>query len=59
MLDVVSCQEVMERGVTAPPRPELIETGGRSVAVRIVGVTAPPRPELVKFGGRSVDILHF
>ena len=29
-------QEVPDRGVTAPPRPELIEAGGKSVAGRIV-----------------------
>ena len=44
----------MDRGVTAPPWPELVKAGGRSVAGQIVGVTAPPRPELVEAGGRSV-----
>ena len=56
--DVVSGQEVPDRGVTAPPRPELVEAGGRSMTGRIVGVTAPPRPELIEAGGRSVARLH-
>ena len=56
--DVVSGQEVPDRGVTAPPWPELVEVGGRSVAGQIVGVTAPPCPELVKAGGRSVAGLN-
>ena len=47
---VVSGKEVLDRGVTAPPRPELVEAGGRSVAGRIVGVTASPPPELVEAG---------
>ena len=38
MPDVVSRQEVPDRGVTAPPRPELIEAGGRSVAGKIFEV---------------------
>ena len=41
MPDVVSGQEVPDRGVTAPPRPELIEAGGRRMTGQIVGVTAP------------------
>ena len=36
MLEVVSGQEVWDRGMTALPRPELIEAGERSVAGRIV-----------------------
>ena len=36
MPEVVSGHEVWDRGMTAPPRPELIEAGGRSVAGRIV-----------------------
>ena len=52
--DVVSGQEVPDRGVTAPHKPELVKAGGRSVDGRIVGVTAPPWPELVKAVGRSV-----
>ena len=52
--DVVPGQEVLYRGVTAPPRPELVEAVGRSMAGLIVGVPAPPRPELVEAGGRSV-----
>ena len=58
MLDVLLRQEVPDRGVTAPPWPELIEAGGRSVAGRMVGVTAPPRPELIEAGGRSMARLH-
>ena len=58
MPDVVSRQEVPDRGVTDPPRPERIEAGGRNVAGRIVGVTAPPRPELIEAGERSVARLH-
>ena len=58
MPDVVLGQEVPERRVTAPARPEIVEAGGRIVARKIVGVTAPPRPELTKAGGRSVAKLH-
>ena len=58
MTDVVSRQEVPDRGVTAPPWPELIEAVGRSVAGRIVGVTAPYRPELIEAVGRSMARLH-
>ena len=56
--DVVSGQEVPDRGVTAPLWPELVEAEGRSVARQIFGVTAPPRPELVEAGGNSVARLH-
>ena len=56
--DVVLGKEVQDRGVTAPPRPELVEAGGMSVAGRIVRVTAPPRPEIVDTGGRSVAGIH-
>ena len=59
MPDVVSGQEIPDKRVTAPPWPELIEAGGRSVAGRIVGVTAPPRPELIEAGGRSVAARGF
>ena len=52
--DVGSGKEVPDRGVTDPPRPELVEAGGRSVAGLIAGVTAPPRPELFEAGGRSM-----
>ena len=50
----MSGQEVMDRGVTYPHRPELVKAGGRTVAGQSVGVTAPPWPELVKAGGKSV-----
>ena len=58
MPDVVSGQEVPDRGVTAPPRPELFEAGRMSVARRIVRATAPTWPEIVEAGGRSVAGLH-
>ena len=58
MLGVATGQEVPDRGVTDPPRPELVEARGRSVAGRIFRVTAPPQPELAKAGGRSVAGLH-
>ena len=58
MPDVVSGQEVSDRGVTAPYRPELIQAGGRSMTGQIVGVTAPHRPELIEAGGRSVARFH-
>ena len=50
MPDVVLGQKVPDRGVTDPPRTELVETGGRSVARKIVGVNAPHQPELVEAG---------
>ena len=56
--DVVSGQEVPNRGLTAPPWPELVEAGGRSVDGPIVRVIAPPWPELVDTVGRSVDGIH-
>ena len=56
--DGVLGQEVPDRGVTAAPRPELIEMRGRSLAGRIVGVTASPRTELFEARGRSVARLH-
>ena len=34
--EVVPEQEVPDRGVAAPPQPELVEAGGRSMAGRIV-----------------------
>ena len=54
MPEVVSREEMPDRGVTAPPWPELIEAGGRRMTGQLVGVTAPPRPELIEAGGRSV-----
>ena len=56
--EVVSGLEVTDRGVNAPPLPELVKSGGMIMGGRIVGVTAQPRPELVKAGGRSVTELH-
>ena len=56
--DIVLGQEVPDRKVTAPSRPELIEAGGRSMTGQIVGVTAPPRPEQIEAEGRSVARLH-
>ena len=55
---VVLGQEVPDRGVNAPSRPELIEMGGRIMTGRIFGVTDLPRPELIEAGGRSVARLH-
>ena len=52
--DVVSGHEVPDRGEIAPPRPELVQAGGRSVAGRSIRATAPPQPELVQAGGKSV-----
>ena len=56
--DVVSGQEVTDRGVTDPPWTELFEAGVMSVAGQIVRVTASPQPELVKAGERSVAGIH-
>ena len=48
--DGVMGQEVPDRGVTAPPRTELVEAVERSVAGQISGVTAPTWAELVEAG---------